>query len=400
MFTDFFFLLRSYGLKVSLNEWLTLLEGLEKNLHRTSLTGFYYLTRAVLVKTEADFDKFDQAFLSYFQSIEPLEHLPKELLDWLSRPMPQHGYDKEEVDRRAGELELEELRRMMEERLREQDARHDGGNRWIGTGGSSPFGHSGYNPKGIRVGGESKNRSAIQLAQERTYRDFREDAALDLRQFQMAFRRLRQFSAADEGPKDVLQVEETIQKTSDKAGNLELVFGRERKNVAKVMLLFDSGGSMWPYMHLCSTLFQAVSKSNHFKDLRVYYFHNCFYDRLYTTPECYTRKSVETEWVLRNIKSDYKVIIVGDASMAPSELLDPGGNIYYYYEGSKEPGIYWLRLMREKYEKMAWLNPLPERSWESGYGSYTISHIRREIPMYHLSVKGLEEALKALIRAR
>ena len=338
MFTAFFYLLKDKGLPVSLNEWMTLMEGLDRGLEHASLTGFYYLARAVLVKTEADYDRFDQAFLEYFKGVEHVEELPKELLDWLSDPAPQADYDKDEVDRRMAELELEDLRRMLEERLAEQHERHDGGNKWIGTGGTSPFGHSGYNPKGIRIGGPGRNRSAIQIAGERNFRDFREDHTLDLRQFQVALRRLRQFSALDDGPKDVLDVDETIKETSDNAGQLSLVFTRERRNMVKLLLLFDSGGSMWPYSTLCTTLFQAVSKANHFKDLKVYYFHNCFYDKLYTTPGCYESHSVDTEWVLKNLGSDYKVIVVGDASMAPSELLSRGGNIYYWYGSSNEPG--------------------------------------------------------------
>ena len=397
MFTAFFYLLKDKGLPVSLNEWMTLMEGLDKGLEHASLTGFYYLTRAVLVKTEADYDRFDQAFLQYFKGVEHIEELPKELLEWLSKPMPQAGYDKDEVDRRAAELELEDLRRMLEERLAEQHERHDGGNRWIGTGGTSPFGHSGYNPKGIRIGGPAKNRSAIQIAGERKFQDFREDHTLDLRQFQVALRRLRQFSALDDGPKDVLDVDETIRETS---GQLSLVFTRERKNMVKLLLLFDSGGSMWPYSTLCTTLFQAVSKANHFKDLKVYYFHNCFYDKLYTTPACWEPNSIETEWVLKNLSSDYKVIIVGDASMAPSELLSRGGNIYYWYGSENEPGITWIRRFTARFKKIAWLNPLSPWSWEHGYGSETIDYIRREVPMYQLTVEGLEQATKALVKAR
>ncbi|MBQ5953291.1 MAG: VWA domain-containing protein [Lachnospiraceae bacterium] len=400
MFTAFFYLLKDKGLPVSLNEWMTLMEGLDKGLEHASLTGFYYLARAVLVKTEADYDRFDQAFLEYFKGVEHIEQLPKELLEWLSQPMPQAGYDKDEVDRRAAELELEDLRRMLEERLAEQHERHDGGNKWIGTGGTSPFGHSGYNPKGIRIGGPARNRSAIQIAGERHFRDFREDHTLDLRQFQLALRRLRQFSALDDGPKDVLDVDATIRETSDKAGQLSLVFTRERKNMVKLLLLFDSGGSMWPYSTLCTTLFQAVSKANHFKDLKVYYFHNCFYDKLYTTPSCWEPNAIDTEWVLKNLGSDYKVMIVGDASMAPSELLSRGGNIYYWYGSDNEPGITWIRRFTARYKKIAWLNPLSPWSWEHGYGSETIGYVKKEVPMYPLTVEGLEQATKALVKAR
>ncbi|MBE6992892.1 MAG: VWA containing CoxE family protein, partial [Ruminococcaceae bacterium] len=242
MFTDFFYLLRLHGMKVSFNEWMTLTEAMEKGLHGSSLTGFYYLARAILVKTEADFDRFDGTFLEYFKDVEQKE-IPKELLDWLSKPKEQKDYNKDDVDAAFGGMSPEDIRKMLEQRLKEQTERHDGGNHWVGTGGTSLFGNSGYNPNGFRVGGESTRRSALQVAAERNYRDFREDKALEMRQFQMAFRRLRQFSTRDTGPKDVLDLDATIRETCDNAGNLSLVFGRPRKNTVKLLMLFDSGGS-------------------------------------------------------------------------------------------------------------------------------------------------------------
>lgn len=397
MFTSFFYLLRARGLNVSLQEWFTLLEGLRLGLHDTSLTGFYHLARAALVKTEADFDKFDLAFVEFFKGIKAFDTLPEELLKWLSAPIEGNDFD-EDAFAGISKLDMDELRRKFEERLKEQNERHDGGSHWVGTGGTSPFGNSGYHPSGIRVGGTGKRRSALQIAGDRTYRDFREDNVLEDRQFQMAFRSLRQFSSSD-GPKDELKLEETIDKTSENAGRLELVFGRPRRNAVKLVVLFDSGGSMWSYARLCSSLFQAASKSNHFKDLKIYYFHNCFYDRLYTTPACAAAASVETEWVLQNLKSDYRVIVVGDASMAPSELLRPGGSIDYYHHNS-EPGIEWIRRFHKKYEKMIWLNPVDPSEWDFGYGSTTIKLVKAEVPMYHLSVDGLQAGLKSLIAAR
>ncbi len=396
MFTDFFYLLRLRGSKVSLNEWMTLMEAMEKGLHGSSLTGFYYLARAILVKTEADFDKFDGTFLEYFRDVEQKE-IPPELLDWLSRPKEQREYDRQDVDEAFGGMDPEDIRKMLEQRMKEQTERHDGGNHWVGTGGTSLFGNSGYNPNGFRVGGESTRKSALQVAAERNFKDFREDSALESRQFQMAFRRLRQFSTRDTGPKDVLDLDATIRETCDNAGSLSLVFGRPRKNTVKLLMLFDSGGSMWPYSQLCAQLFQSAVKSNHFKDLKVWYFHNCFYDYLYTSPGCYTYDAVNTEWVLDNIKQEYKVIVVGDASMAPYELLSPGGcNDYYHY--NKEPGIDWIRRVRSRYESMIWLNPTSPQYWERGYGSETVKIVKNVVPMYHLSVSGLEAGLKELIR--
>ncbi len=383
---------------MSLQEWFTLLEGLRLELHESSLSGFYHLARAALVKTEADFDKFDLAFVEFFKGIKAYDELPDELLEWLSTPIDGKDFD-EQAFAGVSKLDMEELRRKFEQRLKEQNERHDGGSHWVGTGGTSPFGNSGYHPGGIRVGGTGRSRSALQVAGQRNYRDFREDNALEDRQFQMAFRSLRQFSSNEDGPEDELKLDETIDETCENAGRLKLVFGRPRRNAVKLVVLFDSGGSMWSYARLCGLLFEAASKSNHFKDLKVYYFHNCFYDRLYTTPSCSGASSVETEWVLQNLKSDYKVIVVGDASMAPYELLQPDGCIDYYHHNS-EPGIEWIRRFRKKYEKMIWLNPVDPSEWEWGYGSTTIKIIKEKVPMYHLSVDGLQTGLKSLVAAR
>lgn len=398
MFTAFFYLLRARGLDVSLQEWFSLLKGLQLGLHESSLTGFYHLARAVLVKTEADFDKFDLAFIEYFKGIKSYDELPEELLNWLSTPIDGGEFDEEAL---AGlsKLDMDELRQKFEERLKEQHERHDGGSYWIGTGGTSPFGNSGYNPGGIRIGGASRNGSALQVAGARRYWDFRDDNVLEDRQFQMAFRSLRQFSSNEDGPKDELKLDETIEETSENAGRLKLVFGRPRRNSVKLLVMFDSGGSMLSYARLCASLFQAASKSNHFRDLKTYYFHNCFYERLFTTPACADIASVETEWVLQNLKSDYRVIVVGDASMAPGELLRPGGSIDYHHH-NQEPGIEWIRRFSKKYEKMIWLNPVDSSEWERGYGSMTMKLVKEEVPMFHLSVGGLQAGLKSLIAAR
>ncbi len=380
------------------------MEGLRLGLHESSLTGFYKLARAVLLKTEADFDKFDLAFIEYFEGIKEYKELPEELLEWLSGPAKSTAFDQNAFIG-ALMLDIEELRRKFEERMAEQKERHDGGSYWIGTGGTSLFGNSGHHPGGIRVGGAGMSQSAIQIAGARNYRDFREDDTLDERQFQMAFRSLRQFSAHIDGSKDEFKLEETIDETCENAGKLKLVFGRPRRNVVKLLVLFDSGGSMWSYAKMCSALFKAASKSNHFKDLKIYYFHNCFYNWLYTTPVCADTARVESDWVLRNLKSDYRVIVVGDASMDPYELLKPGGCIYYYNYNDEnrfnvDPGIEWIKRFRKKYEKMIWLNPVNPSSWESGRASTTIKRIKEEVPMYHLSVDGLQAGLKSLLAAR
>ena len=321
----------------------------------------------------------------------------RELDGWLPEPIDPVEDDPRKLNIQG--LDIETNRQMMEQRLREQTERNDGGTRWNGTGGASPCGNSGYYPGGIRVGGEGRNRSALQVAGDRNFKDFRDDKVLEMRQFQMAFRRLRQFSALEDGPKDELQLDKTIKETGDNAGRLRLVFDRPRRNTVKLLMLFDSGGSMWSYSSLCANLFKAVSKESKFKDLRTYYFHNCFYDNLYTTPSCHHAQSVDTEWVLRQLGQDYKVIVVGDASMAPYELLRPGGcSDYYTY--NQEPGIDWIEKFTARYDKMVWLNPVGPGYWDSGYGSETIRIIKSKVPMYHLTLAGLQDALKYLISAR
>ena len=286
MFTAFFYLLRSRGLKVSMNEWMTLMEALDKGLHQSSFTGFYYLCRSVLVKSEADFDKFDGAFLEFFKGVEFEGELPKELMDWLTNPKEKPG-DQFDMERAMQNewISQAEIQKMFLERLEEQKEEHNGGSYWVGTGGVSVFGNSGFSPRGIRVGGEGGKRRAFQVASERKFRDFRQDNTLDTRQFQMAFRRLRQFSAKAEEAKTEFDIDGTIRETCDNAGKLKVVYDRPRKNTVKVLLLMDSGGSMDYYSRLCSMLFQAVSKSNHFKDLQVFYFHNCIYSKIYTDPQ-------------------------------------------------------------------------------------------------------------------
>ncbi|KAF5061599.1 vWA domain-containing protein [Oscillibacter ruminantium] len=400
MFTGFFYALRRYGLDVSLNEWLTLMEALTLGLHGSQLTDFYYLARCILVKSEADFDRFDLAFAEYFRDVESVQELPDEFLEWLAKAAPQRDFDRDEVDARfGGGLDLEELKKMLAQRLSEQTERHDGGGKWVGTGGTSPFGHGGYNPAGIRIGGPGRQKSAVQVAAERDYRDFRQDAALELRQFQMAFRRLRNLTVKGDGPKDELQLDETIQATCDNGGFLKLAFDRPRKNDVRLLVLFDSGGSMWSYSHLCSRLFHAVHEASHFKELKTFYFHNCVYDDLFTTPECWYQDSADTKGVLQGLNSSWKILFVGDGAMAPSELLSRGGCLDYYRSNS-DPGLAWLRRFAAKSAHVAWLNPIPQERWAYTWGNYTIGLIGREMPMFPLTIDGLDDALRHLMAPR
>ncbi|NLB17449.1 MAG: VWA domain-containing protein [Syntrophomonadaceae bacterium] len=397
MFTDFYYILKAKGVPVSMNEWYSLLDALEMGLAGASLTGFYHLARAVLVKTEAHYDRFDLAFAQYFEGIETPEDLPYSIWDWLDKNLP--AMEITEAMRRAHkQLDLETLKKMLEERLAEQNEEHHGGNHWVGTGGTSPFGHSGYHPGGIRIGGESRNRSAVKVAGDRQFRDFRNDTVLDTRQFQLALRKLRQFSTRLEGARTELDVEGTVQATSKNAGRLEIVWDRPRENTIKVLLLMDSGGSMYPYMRLSSQLFTAAQKSKHFKDLQVYYFHNTIYDLLYLDPRCRASQSVETDHVLKNLDGEYRVILVGDASMAPTELLAQGGIINWGLF-NEEPGVAWLKKLKRHFEASVWLNPIPGRYWEITEGAETIHIIKEIFPMFELTVEGLDMAVKKL-RAR
>ena len=398
MFSSFFYLLRKRGIAVSFNEWMTLMEALQKGLHHSSFTGFYYMCRAILVKSETDFDRFDGAFLEYFKDMEFTEELPKELLDWLENPKdkPKDTFDMDRAMQNQY-LSSEEIQKMLLERLQEQKEEHNGGSYWVGTGGVSVFGNSGYSPKGIRVGGVSHYKTAFQVAGERNFRDFRNDNTLDTRQFQVAFRQLREFSSRIDAPKTEFDVDNTIKETCNNAGKLKVVYQKPRKNTVKVLLLMDSGGSIEYYSRLCSALFQSVSKSKHFKDLKVYYFHNSIYSKIYTEPSLRTKLAVDTNWILQNISSEYKVIIVGDAMMEPSELLS--GSYYSYGVRDSVPGIEWFQRFKQKYPHIIWLNPAKRPQW-SGYWSHTYDVLSDVFAMYPLSVEGLNEGLKKLLVSR
>ena len=398
MFASFFYLLRQRGLDVSLNEWLTLLQGMEQGLHRSSLTRFYQLCRAVLVKSEAEYDRFDQVFLEFFKDVPWQGELPEEVLQWLEHPKEDLG----ETVRRLRDLgmpeeSLEELLRRLEERLKEQTEEHNGGNYWVGTQGRTPWGNSGWHPGGIRIGGQGRHRTAMTVAGERKYRDFRKDNTLDTRQFQMAFRLLRQLSVQADSNEKVLDVDGTIRDTCDNAGTLKVRYKTPRKNAVKVLLLMDSGGSMDYYAGLCSMLFQAATKSNNFKELHTYYFHNCVYSEVYTHPGLRWDSVVPTEWLLQNYDASYKVIIVGDGAMSPYELREPR------YDWEKrtygDSGLAWLERLRRHYPYLIWLNPEPMPA-RPDYWSQTHWQLAQIFHMYDLSAEGLEQGMKRLMVRR
>lgn len=393
MFAAFFYLLRDRGIHVSLNEWSALLEAMDKGLHHSSLTGFYHLCRCLLVKSETEFDRFDQVFLEFFKDVPWKGELPDELLNWLNHPAEDLGRTIQEL-RGMGvpEESLQDLLKLLEERLKEQTEEHNGGSYWVGTQGRSPFGNNGWHPGGIRVGGQSRHKTAIMTAGERKYRDFRKDNTLDTRQFQMAFRLLRQLSVQVGGQK-VLDVDGTIRDTCDNAGALKVHYKNPRRNAVKVLLLMDSGGSMDYYAGLCSMLFQAAVKSNHFKELHTYYFHNCVYDSLYLDPGLWG-PSVTTEWLLKNFDASYKVILVGDAAMSPYELKEKH---YDWKNGNFTlSGLERLIQIQKQYPYLIWLNPEPMPQ-QPGYWTQTHWQIGHMLPMYELSAHGLETGMKRLM---
>jgi uncharacterized protein with von Willebrand factor type A (vWA) domain len=386
MFTDFFYTLRNRKVPITITEWMTLMEALDKN-YINNLDDFYYLARAILVKSESLFDQYDIAFSEYFKGIEGPPPIDDKFLDWLEDPINRLILTEEE---RAlyEQHDLEELMRKFEERMKQQTERHDGGGNWVGTGGTSPFGHSGWHPGGIRVGGESQNRHAVKVAQERKFKDYRSDLILDIRQIKLALKGLRQLSRI--GAEDELDLEETIDETCKNAGEIELIFKRSRKNAAKVLLMMDVGGSMDPFAMLCSRLFTAAHASSHFKDFQYYYFHNCVYDHVYKN--AHMLEGISTDYLIHTLPPDYKVIFVGDARMATSELTMKNGIINYYMRNDL-PGILWLKKFTDHFTHCVWLNPEDEYYWNHP----TVKMINVLFPMYPLTVEGISDAVRKLI---
>ncbi len=397
MFIKFFETLREKGLRVTLGEWLTFQEALDKGLCGSSLTQFYYVARMILVKSETDFDKFDMAFDECFKAAQRDTEVGKEMLRWLDKS-DMMELAQEEARNHLNQMEdlqidKEDVEEKFRQRLKDQDSEHNGGSFWIGTMGKTSFGNTGGNVGGVRVGGKTGYQSAFAVVGARKYRDFRDDRVLDNRQFQMAFRKLRQFSSRLDIPETELDIDGTVDKTCGNGGCLQIVMKKPRKNAVKLLLLMDSGGTMIPFSSLLNDLFQAVHKSNHYKDVKTYYFHNCIYSKMYKTPECENGDWVDTEWMFRNVGSDYKVIIVGDAAMAPEELYSSTGN--YRGPNGGLSGYEWLQLLKRKYKKIVWLNPkmAPGRApWREAETA-----VKELFPMYKLTVDGLNQAMVKLM---
>ncbi|NYT66232.1 VWA domain-containing protein [Alcaligenaceae bacterium] len=388
MLTDFFYHLRAHKLPVSVQEYLTLLETLQSNIMPPTLDDFYHLARLTLVKDETLFDRYDQAFGSYYKKLEAALPADKEIpLDWLIKEfqknlspeekaaIEKHGWDK--------------LMELFKERLEEQKGRHAGGNKWIGTGGSSAFGHGGYHPEGIRVGGPSAgNRTAVKVWEKREYRDYDDQQELGTRNFKMALRRLRRF--AREGAELELDLEDTIHSTARNAGFLDLQMVPERHNTVKVVMLLDVGGSMDDHIARVEELFSAARSE--FRHLDVYYFHNCPYESLWQHNGRRHNERLDTWDILRKYNDDWRLIIVGDATMSPYEILHPGGSVEHH---NKETGATWLQRLLDTWPKSVWLNPEPEGYWQYRQSIAIIKNIVHD-RMYPVTVSGLEQAMRML----
>ena len=395
MFINLFYTLRTYGVPVSTRELLDLYALLETGIVFADREQFYELIRLCMVKDEKYFDKFDRAMADYFDGIDTLDidelmaklgNIPKE---WLELKLDPNNLT--EAQRRLLKKygSLEALMQALEERLKEQKERHQGGNKWVGTGGSSPFGAYGDHPEGVRVGGESRKRSAVKVWEQRKYRDLDTDNQLETRSMQMALRKLRKF--ARDGAADELDIGSTIKKTAQK-GMLDVQLRPERRNRVKVLMLFDIGGSMDSYIEACERLFAAAK--NEFKTLEFFYFHNCVYEYVWTENARRNASAVPTLDVLHKYGSDYRVIFVGDAAMSPYELLSVGGSVEYM---SQDTGQAWLKRITNHFDKVAWLNPETQSYWQY---TQTIGLIKDIMQghMYPMTLHGIEDMTKYLAR--
>jgi len=390
MLIPFFFRLREGGLPVSITEFLMLLESLDARLAESSAENFYYLARTCLIKDERHFDRFDQVFAAYFKGAEELfdamvATIPEE---WLRR-MGERTLTEEEKAQIQALGGWDKLIETLKQRLAEQKERHQGGNKWIGTGGTSPFGAHGYNPEGVRIGqDESRHRKAVKVWDQREYRNLDDSVELGTRNIKVALRKLRRF--AREGAQEHLDLDSTISSTARNAGLLDLKFMAERHNAIKVLLFLDVGGSMEDHVRVCEELFSAARSE--FKHLEYFYFHNFVYEGVWKDNQRRHVQKIPTHEVMRTYGSDYKLIFVGDATMSPYEIMQPGGSVEHWNE---EAGAVWMKRLTQTWPHHVWLNPEPQQRWE-----YTPSvQLTRELiedRMFPLTLGGLDQAIKAL----
>jgi hypothetical protein len=386
---NFFHVLKDTGVPVTPRELLDLLEAMERRLVFGDMDDFYSLSRAILVKDEKYYDRFDRAFGLHFQDLEALDDVIEAMIpdDWLrSEFMKQLSEeDKAKIESLGG---LEELIEQFKQRLEEQKKRHQGGNKWIGTEGTSPFGNDGYHPEGIRVGGESKNKRAAKVWDRRDFKNLDDGVELGTRNIKVALRRLRKFART--GATEELDLDDTIKSTARNAGLLDIKMVPERRNAVKVLLFLDIGGSMDPHVKVCEELFSAARTE--FKHLEYFYFHNFLYESVWKNNIRRFNERTSTLDLLHKYGHDYKLVFVGDASMSPYEIMQPGGSVEHWNE---ESGELWMRRLRETYEKCIWINPVPEDEWEYTQ-SISITRQLMEGNMYPLTLRGLEEGMSFL----
>lgn len=389
MLLGFFQTLRKIELPVSIKELLVLLEALEKRVVFGSLEDFYLLARTCLIKDEKYYDRFDRAFTAYFKHFDGLDDILDALIpeEWLRADILKN-LSEEERKALEGLGDLEKLIDEFKKRLEEQKKRHAGGNKWIGTGGTSPFGHSGYHPEGIRVGGESRNKKAVKVWEKRNFRNLDDSVELGTRNIKVALRRLRQFART--GAAEELDLDDTIRATANNAGYLDLKMVPERHNAVKVLLFLDVGGSMDPYVKMCEELFSAARTE--FKHLEYFYFHNFIYEGVWQDNQRRFTERMPLMDVLHTYGSDYKVIFVGDASMAPYEITHEYGSVEHLND---EPGAVWMKRLTDTYSKVAWLNPVQERYWPY---THSISLVQQLVEgrMFPLTLEGMDQAVRQL----
>jgi uncharacterized protein with von Willebrand factor type A (vWA) domain len=387
MLIDFFFTLKDARIPVSIKEFLVLLEAMQRKVIEPSLDEFYYLSRLTLVKDEAHYDRFDQAFGTYFRGIDAIfEKNPEIPLEWLIQRMKRE-LTPEQIAQ-IEKLGYDKLMDRLKELLKEQKEAHEGGSKWIGTGGTSPFGHGGQNPEGIRIGGESRNRSAVKVWEARSFRDYDAERELGTRNIKVALRRLRKF--AREGAEDELALDDTIRATANNAGYLDIRMQPERKNNIKVLMLLDVGGSMDDHIARTEELFSAARTE--FKNMEFYYFHNCVYDYLWKHNRRRHAERFPSWDILRKYTPDTKLIFVGDATMSPYEILQPGGSVEY---NNNEAGSAWLQRFISTFPKFIWLNPEPEGLWQYRQSVAIVRQLMNN-RMFPVTIDGLERGMRLL----
>ncbi len=455
MFVEYFYYLKE-RLPVSITEYITLLEALNKGLIH-NMVEFYYTSRSILCKNEHHFDIYDIAFANFFKEamVKFPEDIKQEIWDWLNKEITlpelieglqlllreyqqyvtiedleqfleellekygaefgdklfidapneikdeiwkwlEKNLDLSEMQGNFQEMlsqffDLEEMQKRFEELMQMQDEAHNGGNRWIGTQGASPFGHGGQNPMGMRIGGSSGMRMAMQIAQKRIFRDYRKDIVLDTRQIKVALKRLKKLEEI--GKKDELDLDKTIDMTAKNCGDIEIVFDKKRKNNVRMILLMDVGGSMTPYAHLVNLLFSAANNMSHWREFKHFYFHNCLYEQIYLNARRNPDEAIEFNEFLKKYDNKYKIVVVGDAAMASWELTEKYGSIYYYHR-NEMPGIYYIKELANHFKNnVVWLNPeLIRPEW----APWTRKIISSIIPMFNLTVEGIEDSMDYL----